>query len=340
MKKKLTIIIGLILILSCVGIFWYLSSNAGQADEKYVTDNVRRGNFEVKVTASGSIQADPVYYVNPRINAKVIEVKAKLGDKVTKGQLLAVLDNTDLNNAYKSAQYNFNAAVYARDQLKNAPVVDDYAVKRAQQQVNVAWVQVQSAKNNLDLANIYAPADGEILTWNIKIDDFVSMTATSLTPLIAIGNTASYVSVLNINELDINKIKTGQICEQTIDAAGGLHKGTVKEIENNGTSAAGIIYYKVKCVIEDMTGLKNNMSVDAEIITLSKPDVVYVPTGTIIQRNGEYFLYIADEYNGQIKPQEVKITIGISNDNDTEVLSGVSEGQEIIINYNTKTGTL
>lgn len=329
MKKKRNWFIALALIVLAI-LVYVLMPKSTTTTTNYLIEPVRKGDINLLVSASGSINPETTYNVTPRLNAKVLEVNVKSNDVVTQGQQLARLDDTDLQSAVKAAQYSFNSAVYARDKLKALPVVDDYSVKQAQQQINSASVQLETAKRNLNNAKIEAPIAGMILAVNIKVGEYASVA--SPTPAFLVGNNSDFFAFININEIDINSVKVDQVSDLTVDAIGKTLKGKVVQVESYGVNLAGIIYYKAKVSIEDQAGLKANMTVNADIAVTSKTDVLTLPSSAVTLKNDKSYVKLAkyDEKN-VLTPVEQEVVTGLNNNALIEIVSGVSEGENVVI---------
>jgi HlyD family secretion protein/macrolide-specific efflux system membrane fusion protein len=326
-KRNILLILGLIILIVIVVI---LIPKNSTTTTNYLIEQVKKGDINLTVSASGSVNPETTYNVSPRLNAKVLEVNVKSNDVVTQGQQLAKLDDTDLQSAVKAAQYTFNSAVYARDKLKALPIVDDYSVKQAQQQINSASVQLETAKRNLNNAKIESPIAGTVLAVNIKVGEYASVA--SPTPAFLVGTTGTFYAFLNINEIDINSIKVDQTVDLTIDALGQTLKGKVVEVENYGLNVLGIIYYKAKVSIAEQTGLKANMTVNADIAIDAKTNVLTLPSSAVTLRNEKSYVKLAkyDDKN-VLTPVEQEVTTGINNNALIEILSGVNEGDKVVI---------
>lgn len=332
MKQRVVIVIFAVVVLLMI----VFGTNMNQATDNtgFVTQQVIRGEINLLVSASGNVNPENIYNVNPRLNSKILEINVKMGEMVIAGQQLARLDDTDLQNAVKSAEYSFNAAVYTRDQLKNAPIVDDYSVKKAQQQVNSAYVQVQQAKNNLNNAKLISPIAGKVLAVNIKQDEFASVTA--MQPAFVIGSSDVLRAYLNVNEIDIVKVALGQKVLLTIDAVGNTISGEVVSIAESSTNAAGIITYMVQSSISDISNLKPGMSVDADVVINSKSDVLIIPAAAVQSKDGKTIVRVLERSEGEVI-LEKDVELGINNNTWVEVVSGLAEGEAVIINYNVAT---
>lgn len=336
MKKR--IFIGLAAVLIVIIIVVSVMMPTKDSTTQFVTENVRFDSIDLLVSANGTINPENLYNINPRFSAQILEVNVKMGDVVTEGQQLAKLDDTDLQNALKSAQYNFNAAVYSRDQLKDAPIVDDYAVKRAQQQVNSAYVQVQSAKNNLNNAIVKSPISGKVLAVNIKAGEYTSLTA--MQPAFIVGNSDVMHAYLDVNEIDITSVVVGQKVKLSIDAIGKSLEGEIVSIAESSTNTAGIITYSIQSSINDITNLKAGMSVDGDIVIEEKPDVLVIPAAAVQSKDGKNIVRLLSvDAEGVETVIEKNVDLGINNNTWVEVLSGLNEGESVIINYNVQVGS-
>ena len=335
-KKKWWIIAG-ILILALV-IFFRPKSDSSSTE--YVYESVKRADIVEQVNANGAVSFKNTYNINPRVNAKVIAVNVKAGDLVKKDQELIKFDDTDLQNAYKSAQYSFNSAVFGRDKLKNSPIVDDYSVKQAQQQVNITWVSMENAKRNLENAIIKSPIDGTISAVNLKVGDYASMT--QLSPAIVVGESGEYIANLTVNELDIAKVKSDQDIDLEIEAIGKTIKGKITQINPSGTNLAGVVSFAVKASVPDQKDLLPEMTINGLITVKNTPSVLSLPSSAIREKSGKSFVYIPefDESGTLLKVAEKEIQIGVNNNSLVEIVSGLNEGDQVVLNYDLSVNTI
>jgi len=328
LKKRKTVLVVVILAIVLVIVF-AITRGQSSTKQKVVSEIVKTDNISLLISASGNILPKSSYSLTPKVTTKAIEIKVKVGDKVKKGDILVKFDDTELQNAAKIAMYNFNSAIYKREQLKNATIVDQYLVDQAQQQINVTYTQLQSARNNVNNATITAPIDGEILTLNIKLDEYPSMTL----PAIIVADTSVFEAVIGINEIDVNKVEIGHAARLTIDAIGKTVDGIVSFVDVNGVNTAGIITYQVRITPNDITSLKSNMTVDADIIISEHNNVIVVPAAAIQQKVGKYYVKTVPSETSDVSlAVEKEVEIGISNNAVTEIKSGLNVGEYVIIN--------
>ena len=316
-----------------LGIYFLTRGNTENTQSDYVLETVKKGDISVQVSANGTITAPAIYDINPRINAKVNEVLVKEGDKVTADQELIKFDDSDLQAAVKSASYSFNSAVYARDRLKNAAIVDEYAVNQAQQQVNIAWVQLETAKRNLANAVIKSPVNGYVLALNIKKGDYASLT--SMLPAISIAEQGDLIAKLNVNELDIAKVKMDQSVDLRIDALDTNITGKITAVSPLGNDLAGIVTYEVTAAIPQSEDLRIKMSVDGEITTSITSDILVLTSSAIREKAGQSYVLVPifDESGKVIDAKEVNVEVGETNNSLVEIKNGLHDGEQVLLNY-------
>lgn len=144
--------------------------------------------------------------------------------------------------------------------------------------------QLQTAEEKLLDHKIYAPFDGTLTLNDIEQGNSIKQGD-------VLGSVANYDIMefsIDVDELDIAKIKEGQNVKVTIDALPETSnkplKGTVSKIAVEGSWSNGVSTYPVTIQIEENAALKGSMSANAEIIVNEKTDVVYVPVNAIQKR--------------------------------------------------------
>jgi len=238
------------------------------------------------------------------------------------------------------------------DQQKADPVYIEENAQWLQAEANyknqtTAIAQAQAALNNAALSyqatqdsTVTAPISGTVANITVQPGDQVtassgnlsseltSSSSTSNSPILYIGNfTAPYVKV-QASEVDVPKIKAGQKATITLDAfPTQTFVGKVSQVDTVGTNSSGVITYNVFIsLIAPPTTIKPEMSATVTIETARKDDVLSVPSSAIQTINGQTEVRILQ--NGKIT--FVPVTTGITSDTDTEITSGLQEGQSIV----------
>lgn len=193
----------------------------------------------------------------------------------------------------------------------------------------------------VDLANytIRAPFDGTIAKVSVKKFDSISSGASLVTAI-----TKQQLATISLNEIDVAGIKVGQKVSLTFDAVEGLTMtGQVSEVDTIGTVSQGVVNYSVKIVFDTQDErIKSGMSVNASIITDTKIDVLTVPSSAIKSSGGVNYVEIPD--SSEVVDQNVnggvvlvrplgkqEVEIGVTNGTSAEIISGLKEGDKIIV---------
>ena len=171
---------------------------------------------------------------------------------------------------------------------------------------------------------VRAPFDGVVAQVNVKTGD------PTLGAIIATIITRQTIAEISLNEIDAAKIKIGDKATLTFDAIDGLMvSGKVAEIDTLGAVSQGVVTYNVKIIFDSQDSqVKSGMSVDAAIITNIKTNVLTVPNSAVKGSfNGSNYVQILDAAG---KPQNLAVVIGLANDTDTEITSGLNESDKVI----------
>jgi HlyD family secretion protein len=205
---------------------------------------------------------------------------------------------------------------------------------------------VQQKENALrdaqeDLQNCYirAPFDGIIGDIAIEKGDTVANNSVVATLI-----STQQLAEITLNEIDIVKVKAGQKAKLTLDALPEVtFSGEVGEVHTLGTESGGVVSYTVEILINDNDNrIKPKMSVTADIIIEEKPNTLMVPNTAVKTQNNSHYVEIPDPkekitFKDNKKPIALSyppirqtVTIGLTDDINTEILEGLKEGDIII----------
>ena len=199
---------------------------------------------------------------------------------------------------------------------------------------------LDDANKNLSYCTIYAPFSGIISAVNVKVGDSVS-TGTALAKII----TKDVVANVSLNEIDASKVKIGQKVTTTFDAIDGLTlTGVVASIDTIGTVSQGVVSYSVQINFDTQDSrLKPGMSVSVNIINSVKQNILTVPNSAVKTKNGSSYVLVLDQkqdlasssasqgFISATAPTQKTVEIGLSDDINTEITSGISEGDQVVV---------
>lgn len=190
---------------------------------------------------------------------------------------------------------------------------------------------VLDAKIKLADYSVRAPFAGVLAIFTAKKGD-VASSGSSLGTLI----TKQRIATISLNEVDVAKVKVGQKATITFDAIEDLSiTGEVVEVDALGTTSQGVVSYNVKIAFDIQDDrVKPGMSVSVNIILSTKPDVLMVSSSAIKTKNGESYVEVlvnASPNGAPSGPEQKTIAVGDSNDTMTEIVSGLIEGDDVVI---------
>ncbi|MDP4156321.1 MAG: HlyD family efflux transporter periplasmic adaptor subunit, partial [Bacillota bacterium] len=186
---------------------------------------------------------------------------------------------------------------------------------------------------------ITAPADGVITT--ISATPGARVTAGAV--VAHLTNYNALKTVAAIDELDIPKVQVGQTATIKVSALPDQSfTGKVTGIANEGTSTNGVSSFNVDVSIDNPQNLKVGMSTEADILTASKDNALYVPLDAVHSMNGQKFVMLAssgpsNQQQGQNQNNQgqnwsanrVTVQTGLANADYVEITQGLTEGQVV-----------
>ena len=346
-------------------IFLLLTGSKSETDAAFKTEGVKYGNIVDIVSETGEISTSAKTEVSSTITGIVKEVYVENGDEVIRGQSLFSVASTATQeeratafSTYQSAASALNIANnnYRSKQATAEKVLDELSghdtdETLAQKETRtIAEVARDSAYDSLNAAE--ATLTKTWLAYQSTIDGVVKSTATGTVANLSVAagqsvngtanalviESASGVWVeLAINETDITTVQTGQKATISVDALKDEElSGTVQRVDSIGTVSSGIVTYNVYVLLSDANqDIKPGMTAQVDIQTQKKENVLVVSNSAIKPYQGGRAVQIIDESTGELI--YLPIEVGIVGPVKSEILSGLDEGQEIVVSQGTTT---
>ncbi|MEN6507887.1 MAG: efflux RND transporter periplasmic adaptor subunit [Smithella sp.] len=367
MKKIIIAVVVLILVLA--GVVYFITKDAKAP--KYVTQTADRGDIRSAVSATGTVNAVTTVLVGTQVSGTIKQLFVDFNSPVKKGQLLAQIDpaSTEAQVAQASANVSLARAnleksrVALRDTLtnfkrnkilygKNFISKSDLdtsetnylsaiaQVKASEAQVEQTQAALSLAQTNLRYTQILSPVDGTVISRSIDVGQTVA--ASFQTPtLFTIAQDLKKMQIdANIDEADIGRIKTNQPVTFTVDAYPDMtFKGNVSEIRNSPTTIQNVVTYAVIVKVDNPElKLKPGMTANVSIVIDDKKDILRIPNAALRVKIMDKELRAVSPKGPGVwvldhnKPKRVPLTIGISDNRFTEVVTGnLNERDQIIV---------
>jgi len=202
---------------------------------------------------------------------------------------------------------------------------DALNVQLKQLEVDTAQAAVELAQKQAANNGLVAPSTGTITTISIKAGQNVAATATAM----ELTDTSVYALTASVNELDIPQVAVGQTARVTVDAISGrILSGKVQIVSQTATTQSGVVSYRVTVIVTaGGAALRSGMSASAEVVVQEVTHVLAVPNKAIGGTPNNPNVTIMSNDVAEIR----SISIGLSDDSYTEVINGLSEGDQVVV---------
>jgi len=181
---------------------------------------------------------------------------------------------------------------------------------------------------------ITAPAAGVISGGQYSIG---SIAQTGI-PVCMVQSGSDFNVIAAIDELDINSVAIGQSANINIDAVPDTtFDGTVTGISKLGDPQNGVTTFNITLSISNPSNIMDNMSASVDVKSASKQGVLLVPIEALQTSGKNRYITVITQSNGNVKTSRVKVTVGLLNDSDAEITTGLAEGDSVVLSSVTST---
>jgi HlyD family secretion protein len=239
-------------------------------------------------------------------------------------------------SALDDAQRAYILAVNKRDVAKAQLVVNKAKVAQAQADVQKSSATLKQLEEQLSYTTIVAPIDGIVLSRDVEMGDAVSsilVMGSAATLVMTIGDTSEVYVKGKVDESDIGKVYLGQPARIRVETfKDKTFTGHVTKISPMGLEKDNVTTFEVRVSINNPGGeLKAEMTANAEIILDEHKNVLMIPEGAIMYDKDKKASTEVPDPKAKDGKRKVAVTIGISNGAKTEVLSGLKEGDQVVL---------
>jgi RND family efflux transporter MFP subunit len=366
-KNRLKAVIILAVIVGLVIVVGRLVKSKNQQPQ-IQTQKVERGTIVSTISASGQILTANIVNITTNTKGLVKKVYVKDGDKVWAGQKLMELtldsDAQQKNAAawvsYLSAKNNLDSAqatlysLQSQEFAANQKLINDAVARELKTddptyiQENADWlaaeakyknqqnviVQSRAAINSAWLSYqsvspiVTAPISGTITNLTYAEGMSLSASSDSSQRVAVIVSEGTPLSSFNVSEIDVSKVRPGQKATIKLDSlADKTFTGKVITVDKIGATTSGVTSYPV--IIKFDSGASEilpNMSATANIILEVKDNVLLVPSSAVQKQNDQNVVQVMKGKQQQV----VNVEVGLISDTQIEIISGLSEGDEVI----------
>lgn len=315
------------------------SRTGGAKAMSVVIEHPRRETIIPSMKFSGSLDPQWKAEVGSKIDGRLAKVYVKEGDRVEKGQVLAILEGVDANASLRQAKGSFldaqtnlrkaeqDLARYTKLHESGAisqQALDDYVYARdnARAKLETAQGNLESAQSKADDTSIVAPADGIIYKRYYQEGYY----AKAATPVFAIADISNLKITVHIPEGNVAGVAVGNKAKVRLAAYKNENiEGTITHISPVADLPAHTFAAEIS--IPNAGGMRAGVFADVVLTAEPKKDVLVIPIQAIVMRDDQKTVFVPDA-KGYV--QRKVLDVGYMNDKIAEVLSGV-EDKDLVV---------
>lgn len=363
MKKKGVIILVVVIVVAA-GV-WLWVGRGSKSNLSLATTQVTRGSISNSVTATGTVEPVTEVSVGTQVSGIIDHLYVDYNDVVKKGQLIAEMDKVNLQAELESAEaqlansrteFEYQQKNYARNKvLYEKGLISDseyetatYNYEKAKSTYDQSQASMVKVKRNLEYATITSPIDGVVISR--AVEEGQTVAAGFETPeLFTIAADLTQMQVIaDVDEADIGQVEEGQLVTFNVDAyPNDVFEGEVTQVRLEATVESNVVTYEVVISAHNPDlKLKPGLTANVTIYVLKKDNVLTVPAkalrfepdaaqiaemGITVEdavpvRSGQQLVWV--RVGDTLRSRAV--TLGSSAVGQTEVLDGLSEGEEVV----------
>jgi HlyD family secretion protein len=245
-------------------------------------------------------------------------------------------DGVVSQSALDDANKNYQMALNKQNVSKAQVTVLQAKIAQSRAQVAQDQANLKQLEEQLGYTDIESPIDGVILSRDVEMGDAVSsilVLGSSATLVMTLGDTSQVYVKGKVDESDIGKVYLGQPARIKVESfKDKTFNGVVTKISPMGVEKDNVTTFEVRVSINNPGGeLKAEMTANAEIILEEHKNVLQIPEGAIIYDKDKKASVEVPQPSAKEGKRKVAVNIGISNGAKTEVLSGLKEGDQVVL---------
>lgn len=355
MKLKIFALL-IILIGAAVGYKFYDDKVTAESVQTYETEKVVRMDLTKTVSATGTVQPKNSVEVSSKITARIKEVLVKENEKVTAGQVVAILDGKDVEATRDQAKFTLTNTMQKLERTEKLYKIGAKSLEElqdAQYEYDRAKTTLEKAEADVSETVITAPMDGIVVGEPQTAGTMAVQGTSNPTVILRIADLSEKLVKAKVDETDIGSIKVGELAKFTVDAyPDEKFSATVNKISQTDTSNSwstsnttsssstsssnSVIYYYVTFNAPDPKNyLLPAMTARLDIIVGQVKNALCVPISAVkTDGNGSYVEKITVDNEGHQVAEKVYITVGLYGEEFVEVAAGnLKADDDISVTY-------
>jgi HlyD family secretion protein len=284
--------------------------------------------------AQASLKSAEADYERAKVDAEGPDVPLtkRAYDRASGMAKEGVVSQSALDDADKAFRMALNKQNVAKAQV----TVLQSKIAQAQAQVAQDRANLKQLEEQLGYTDIQSPIDGIVLSRDVEIGDAVSsilVLGSSATLVMTLGDTSQVYVKGKVDESDIGKVYLGQPARIKVESfKDKTFNGVVTKISPMGVEKDNVTTFEVRVSINNPGGeLKAEMTANAEVILEEHKNVLQIPEGSLLYDKDKKASVEVPDPHGKEGKRKIAVNIGISNGAKTEVLGGLKEGDQVVL---------
>ena len=304
-----------------------------QLDKEEIEAQVEQSRAAVEA-AEANVQSTEADYARAKVDAEGPDVP--LLKRAYERAIGMAKEGVVSTSALEDAQKNYELALNKQNVSKAQVTVLKAKMAQAQGQLGQDRANLKQLEEQLSYTDIESPIDGVVLSRDVEMGDAVSsilVLGSSATLVMTLGDTSSVYVKGKVDESDIGKVYLGQPARIKVESfKDKTFNGVVTKISPMGVEKDNVTTFEVRVSINNPGGeLKAEMTANAEIILEEHKNVLQIPEGSIIYDKDKKASVEIPDTSAKDGKKKIAVNIGISNGAKTELLSGLKEGDQVVL---------
>lgn len=304
-----------------------------QLDKEEIEAQVEQSRAAVQA-AEASLTSSEADYERAKVDAEGPDVP--LLKRAYERAIGMAKEGVVSTSALEDAQKNYELALNKQNVSKAQVTVLKAKIAQSQGQLGQDRANLKQLEEQLSYTDIESPIDGVVLSRDVEMGDAVSsilVLGSSATLVMTLGDTSSVYVKGKVDESDIGKVYLGQPARIKVESfKDKTFNGVVTKISPMGVEKDNVTTFEVRVSINNPGGeLKAEMTANAEVILEEHKNVLQIPEGSIIYDKDKKASVEVPDPSAKDGKKKMAVNIGISNGAKTELLSGLKEGDQVVL---------
>jgi len=286
---------------------------------------VGRGDIASYYTATATLAAEKEATILSRVSGVVQKRMVEEGDVVTEGTELLLINNDEYRFLYeqaRAARQDLDARMARLEKMREQDLVSAEEYETLSNDLARAQAAEGMAELNLSYTRVTAPFTGRVVSRQVDVGQNVSVG----TPLFVLSDFTPLLARVHVPAKEFNKLKPDQAVDLTLESNGTRLRGRIKLVSPVIDPSSGTIKVTIE-IPSYPRGVRPGDFAQVSIVTERRPGRTLVPKTALVNDRGEQVVYVSADSTAERRVVE----IGFQDENNAEIVSGVSDGEHVIV---------